>query len=476
MKTSSREALPESIIRLISAEKAHRHKAVPLRVEGDNLVLGFAADVDHEYVSEISFASGMNVLAEGIDEDTFNGRMAALFEQNGSRPPVEHLRREPTNGYSGSTVEFVEELITDAVREQASDIHFEVYDGLFRIRIRIDGHLVEIARPPFGKSLPVLSRLKIMANLDISEKRRPQDGRIKFRSGEKTVDIRVSTLPTQYGEKVVLRILDKDRVRLDLSRLGLDERQYELMKRKIRLPYGMVLVTGPTGSGKTTTLYAALQEINAIERNILTIEDPIEYNLTGVNQSNVKADIGFTFAGALRAFLRQDPDVIMVGEIRDRETAEIALRASLTGHLVLSTLHTNDSVSALTRLVDMGIEPFLVGASVRLIIAQRLIRRLCGCKERQHEAEKDPVLRCGVSYRPNGCSSCNHTGYRGRIGIFEMLDVDDEIGEMMSRHCSASGIRNRLREKGFTPLADAGAEKIKIGETSHEEVLRETVI
>lgn len=361
-----------------------------------------------------------------------------------------------------SNIDFVDQFISNAIKINASDIHFECSENSFRVRYRVDGHLREIHAASAAKSSSVISRLKIMANLDISEKRRPQDGRIRFTNNKKPVDIRVSSLPTNYGEKIVLRILDKSQVELDLTKLGMDNNQLELLQRKIRIPYGMILVTGPTGSGKTTTLYSTLKEINSVEKNILTIEDPIEYDLEGINQSNVKSDIGYDFANALRAFLRQDPDVIMVGEIRDKETAEIAIRASLTGHLVFSTLHTNDSISALTRLIDMGIEPFLVASSVKLIIAQRLVRKLCVCKK-------------NVDHKQD-CQICGNTGYKGREALFEMVELTENLTELISRNASHREIKEMALKNGFRTLRESGEEKINLGITTKEEVWRETML
>lgn len=315
-----------------------------------------------------------------------------------------------------------------------------------------------------------------MANLDISEKRRPQDGKIRFSHNNNDIDIRVSSLPTSFGEKIVLRILNRSQMQLELSKLGLDNDQLELLQKKIHLPYGMILVTGPTGSGKTTTLYAALQQIHSIEKNILTIEDPIEYNLEGINQSNVKPEIGYDFANALRSFLRQDPDVIMVGEIRDHETAEIAIRSSLTGHLVFSTLHTNDSISAITRLIDMGVEPYLVSSSVKLIIAQRLVRKLCECSAGLNNNISDSLVVSHDGYIRNGCAKCSYTGYSGRTAIFEFLAIDEKIADLISQKASSAVIKKTALENGFKSLKESGMEKIKLGLTTYDEVLRETTL
>ncbi|MBL1214640.1 MAG: type II/IV secretion system protein [Ignavibacteriae bacterium] len=366
-----------------------------------------------------------------------------------------------------SNIEYVNNIISDAIKCEASDIHFEVYKTGARIRFRIDGFLQEISVLPISKFTPILSRLKIMANLDIAEKRRPQDGRINFEYLGEQIDIRISSLPTSAGEKIVLRILDTSKVQLDINKIGLNDSQLKIFRKNISLPYGMVLVTGPTGSGKTTTLYSALREIHSVEKNILTIEDPIEFNIEGINQSAVKHDIGYDFASALKSFLRQDPNVIMVGEIRDRETAEIAIRASLTGHLVFSTLHTNDSLSAITRLVDMGVDPYLVSSSLRMIVAQRLVRKICTCNKKHIRNN---------SNEESGCTICNNTGFRGRTAIFEILEVNEDLACLISRNESNSSLRDAVRKNDFISLRDSGMEKVEAGHTTIEEVLRETML
>jgi type IV pilus assembly protein PilB len=352
-----------------------------------------------------------------------------------------------------------------------------------RVRYRIDGVLHEVLQPPVEKTKPVISRLKIMADLDIAEKRRPQDGRIRVRQSDRTIDIRVSTLPTDFGEKVVLRILDKSQLQLDLTKLGFEENDLRLFRRTAKLPYGMILVTGPTGSGKTTTLYAALNYINRPDVNITTIEDPIEYNLPGINQTHVRADIGVTFAAALRAILRQDPNVIMVGEIRDGETAEIAIRAALTGHLVFSTLHTNDAPSAITRLIDMGVEPFLVASSVKMILAQRLMRRLCDkCRKPvEPSPEEAEELMLGGNgkkefFKPVGCPACNKFGYRGRMAVYEVLPIQNGVSDLIAHGITASELRKKAQANGMLTLRQAAIKKAERGETSLDEVIRETAV
>jgi type IV pilus assembly protein PilB len=380
----------------------------------------------------------------------------------------------------GSAIGPVNRIISEAIEIGASDIHIEPYERSFRIRYRIDGVLCEVESPPHAASKSITSRLKIMANLDIAEKRRPQDGRIRVRQGDHTIDIRVSTLPTDFGEKVVLRILDKSQLCLDLSSLGFEHRDLDVFKRTIYLPYGMILVTGPTGSGKTTTLYAALNEINRPEVNITTIEDPIEYNLQGINQTHIRADIGLTFAAALRSILRQDPNIIMVGEIRDSETANIAVRSALTGHLVFSTLHTNDAPSAITRLVDMGVEPFLVASSVKMILAQRLLRKLCDkCKApteptREQREELQLNGKANRFFSKRGCSECSNLGYKGRTAIYEALPINNGVSDLIAAGVTASELRSHARQSEFKTLRQAAMRKAERGETSLEEVIRET--
>jgi type IV pilus assembly protein PilB len=386
-------------------------------------------------------------------------------------------------------VRLVNVLLVDSLRRGASDIHVEPYEQDFRIRFRIDGVLYDVMHPPMKMRDPLISRLKIMAKLDISEKRLPQDGRIKIKvkidNRSRELDFRVSTLPTLFGEKVVLRLLDKDKLMLDMTKLGFEQKSLEIFKRNISKPYGMVLVTGPTGSGKTNTLYSALQALNTTETNIMTAEDPVEFNLPGINQVQMKEQIGLNFAAALRSFLRQDPNIVLVGEIRDFETAEIAIKAALTGHLVLSTLHTNDAPSTISRMVNMGIEPFLVATSVNIIQAQRLIRRICSeCKEEVQvpveglieigfSAEEAPSIK---SYKGRGCQICNGTGYKGRVGLYEVMEITDELRELIIIGASAIELRKRAMELGMITLRESGLYKLREGMTTIEEVVKETVL
>jgi len=385
-------------------------------------------------------------------------------------------------------VRLVNVLLVDALRRGASDIHVEPYEKELRIRFRIDGVLYDVMRPPLKMRDALISRVKIMSKLDISEKRLPQDGRIKIKvkvdARSRELDFRVSTLPTLFGEKVVLRLLDKENLMLDMTKLGFEPQSLVKFQRNISKPYGMVLVTGPTGSGKTNTLYSALQSLNTIQTNIMTAEDPVEFNLMGINQVQMKEQIGLNFAAALRAFLRQDPNIILVGEIRDFETAEIAIKAALTGHLVLSTLHTNDAPSTISRLMNMGIEPFLVATSVNLIQAQRLIRRVCKDCKREHPMPPEALMEVGFTaeeakalktYKGGGCSTCNNTGYKGRIGLYEVMEVNDDIRELILIGASSLELRKKAIEDGMITLRESGLHKVRAGLTTLEEVVRETV-
>ena len=400
----------------------------------------------------------------------------------------EHDKDEPEDIASAvadaPVVKLVNHLILEAVRRRVSDIHIESYQRILRVRYRLDGVLIETSPLPFRLRSAVTSRIKIMADLDISEKRLPQDGRIKIKMGFKTIDIRVSTTPTIFGEKIVMRILDASNLMLDLANFGIPERGLMNIQQTLAAPYGMLLVTGPTGSGKTTTLYSALSALNKPDINIMTAEDPVEYNIEGINQININHDIGLTFSAALRSFLRQDPDVIMVGEIRDLDTAEIAVKAALTGHLVLSTLHTNDAPSTLTRLTDMGVDPFLSASAVRCIVAQRLIRKICSdCKEQVDPSKQEmlPFLHLTKSeidnltvYQGKGCSSCNNTGYKGRCGLYEILPITSAIQDLIINKAPPFTIQSKAVEEGMLTLRMAGLQKLKTGITTINEVVGAT--
>jgi type IV pilus assembly protein PilB len=380
-------------------------------------------------------------------------------------------------------VKLVDSIISEAVRKGASDIHIETYEKKIRVRYRVDGSLLEMSTLPFKYRAAIVSRVKIMADLDISERRLPQDGRIKVKIGDRAVDLRVSVLPTIFGEKVVMRILDPKSLMVDLTNLGFPELSLSKFQQAIQLPYGIVLVTGPTGSGKTTTLYSALKTINQPDVNIMTAEDPVEFNFEGINQVAVRSDIGLTFSAALRSFLRQDPDVVMVGEIRDGETAEIAIRASLTGHLVFSTLHTNDAPSSINRLIDMGIPAYLVASAAKLIMAQRMVRKLCKRCREETKVGEEILVRLGVAedelktfkaYHAKGCSECNNIGFSGRTGLFEVMPVTPEIERMIIAKVSTPEITAQAVKEGMMTLRMAGVDKIRKGITSVDEVLAET--
>lgn len=381
-------------------------------------------------------------------------------------------------------IKLANKIIYDAIKMRASDIHIEPYEKGVAVRYRIDGVLQNVLNLPLQIKSALTTRFKIMSHLDISERRLPQDGRIKAKIADKEVDFRVSSLPIMHGEKIVLRILEKGSLQLDLTKLGFEEISLQFFLEALEKPYGMILVTGPTGSGKTTTLYSALMKLNKPEVNIMTVEDPVEYSFQGINQVQVKEEIGLTFATALRAFLRQDPDIIMVGEIRDFETAEIAVKAALTGHLVLSTLHTNDAPSTITRLINMGIEPFLISSSVLLVVAQRLVRKLCPYCKREETVSRETLLKLGFNekeienlkvYGPTGCSECNSTGYRGRIALYEVMPITDEIKELILTGATALDIKRVAIRQGMLTLRRSGLNKIMQGITSIKEVLRASV-
>ncbi len=432
--------------------------------------------IDRYYVSKVNSGEMKNILQDVADfsvevlEENPNG-------DDGNTDYLEQVTQAPL-------VRLVNKLIVDAVRLRASDIHVEAYEKIIRVRYRIDGTLVEQTPLPYKLRAAIVSRLKIMSNLDISERRLPQDGRIKMAVGSKKVDLRVSTLPTVYGEKVVMRILDPENLKLDLNQVGFSERAITDFKTALGSPYGMILVTGPTGSGKTTTLYSALHSINTADVNIMTCEDPVEYNLEGINQVQTNADIGLTFAGALRSFLRQDPDVILVGEIRDLETAQIAVKAALTGHLVLSTLHTNDAPSTIARLADMGIEPFLISSSVRLITAQRLIRKICvNCKTEIPIPAEPILLAAGISaeeakkitfFEGKGCNDCAKTGFKGRQAIHQILPIDEKIRNLIMDRATPDEIEKAAMEAGHNNLRMAALEYLKNGITTIHEVFKTT--
>lgn len=420
--------------------------------------------------------SSWRKLYSGIKESV-DDVLGSIVEVTAANANDENIRAEDIGD---DVVTFVNRMLAEAFIKKASDIHVEPYEKNFRIRIRIDGSLVEAASPPKSMMAPILSRIKIMSQMDISEKRKPQDGRIKLLIGSKPIDYRVSSLPTLYGEKIVLRLLDQGNLQLDMTKLGFEQKQIEIFQEGIMRPYGMCLVTGPTGSGKTTTLYSALGELNKPDTNISTAEDPVEFNMEGVNQVNVRRDIGLTFATALKAFLRQDPDIIMVGEIRDAEVGEIAIEAALTGHLVLSTLHTNDAPSTVTRLINMGIEPFLVVAALNVVVAQRLCRKIClNCRE-EKQVSVDELVACGFApasaekikvYHGRGCEACNRTGYKGRVAIYEVLPMTGKVREIILKHGSTDDIKRQAIKDGMKTLRMCALTKVAQGLTTLEEAI-----
>jgi type IV pilus assembly protein PilB len=500
-----------AVVKLIPFETAKRYQILPLSRVGASLTIAMVDPTNVFAMDDIKFMTGFNIepvvasessIIAGIDkaygtskEEELESVMqsmndmgeAADVEVQAEQQEVE-LKELEKAADEAPIVKLVNLVLTDAVKRGASDIHMEPYEKEFRVRFRIDGVLQLIMNPPLKLKDAITSRLKIMAKLDISEKRLPQDGRImlKMQIGgkKKQLDFRVSTLPTLWGEKIVLRLLDKENLRLDMTKLGFEQESLDKFQKAILKPYGMVLVTGPTGSGKTNTLYSSISQLNQPDTNIMTAEDPVEFQLGGVNQVQMKEQIGLNFATALRAFLRQDPNIILVGEIRDFETAEIAIKAALTGHLVLSTLHTNGAPETITRLMNMGIEPFLVATSVHLICAQRLIRRIC--KDCSEPVEMPPQALIDEGFSPEeaktvqimkgkGCTTCNKTGYKGRTGLYEVMEVDDEIRELVLVGASALELKKKAIERGMITLRRSGLIKVAAGWTTLEEVARETI-
>ena len=512
-----------AIIKLVPAETAQKYQIVPLARSGATLTIAMTDPTNVFAMDDIKFMTGYNVepvvasetaVVEAIQK--YYGRAAAAAGGGASASALEvasrALEEMPTladgvgdvevledleeisaemlarQGEEAPVIKLVNVILMSAIQKGASDIHIEPYEKELRVRYRIDGVLYNIMQPPMKFRDAMTSRIKIMAKLDIAEKRLPQDGRIKIRfqdnGAAKDIDFRVSSLPTLFGEKIVMRLLDKDKLMLDMTRLGFEPESLTRFEAAIQRPWGMVLVTGPTGSGKTNTLYSSISRINTPETNIMTAEDPVEFNLAGVNQVQVRENIGLNFAAALRSFLRQDPNIILVGEIRDFETAEIAVKAALTGHLVLSTLHTNDAPSTVNRLMNMGIEPFLVASSLNLVCAQRLVRRICtNCKE-PHPTAAPALMQAGFSAedastvipnRGRGCEKCNNTGYKGRVGLYEVMEVTDELRELILVGASALELRRKAVEEGMLTLRSSGLRKVKDGVTTIDEVVRETV-
>jgi type IV pilus assembly protein PilB len=501
-----------AVIKLIPQDTAVRYQIVPLSRVGSTLTIAMTDPTNVFAMDDIKFMTGFNVepvvasetaIAEAISKfygsvqsgDELEKVMKDLSAEEAADLELASEEQE-TNladleraAEEAPIIKLVNLILTDAVKRGASDIHIEPYEKEVRVRLRIDGILQAVMTPPLKLRDAITSRIKIMAKLDISEKRLPQDGRImiKYRKDGriKDLDFRVSTIPTLYGEKIVMRLLDKENLRLDMTKLGFEQESLTKFERAILRPYGMVLVTGPTGSGKTNTLYSSIARLNTQETNIMTAEDPVEFQLAGINQVQMKDQIGLNFAAALRAFLRQDPNIILVGEIRDFETAEIAVKAALTGHLVLSTLHTNDAPSTISRLMNMGIEPFLVATSVNLICAQRLVRKICqNCKE-PLEVPDQTLLDAGFTQEETpttkifigkGCGMCNRTGYKGRVGLYEVMEINDELRELILVGASALELKKKAIDQGMLTLRKSGLTKVAMGFTTLEEVIRETVL
>jgi type IV pilus assembly protein PilB len=510
-----------SVIKLVPPETAQKYQILPLSRSGATLTIAMTDPTNVFAMDDIKFMTGYNVepvvaseaaVVEAIQRyynltgktSSVNGQQSALeFATQALQelPQVDASEVEvleeleeisvealAKQGEEAPVIRLVNVMLMSAISKGASDIHIEPYEKELRIRYRIDGVLYNIMAPPLKFRDPIASRVKIMAKLDIAEKRLPQDGRIKIRFNDagrpREIDFRVSCLPTLFGEKIVLRLLDRDKLMLDMTKLGFEPESLGRYEEAISRPWGMVLVTGPTGSGKTNTLYSSISKLNTPETNIMTAEDPVEFNMPGINQVQIRENIGLNFAAALRSFLRQDPNIILVGEIRDFETAEIGIKAALTGHLVLSTLHTNDAPSTINRLMNMGIEPFLVASSVNLICAQRLVRRVCRQCGEPAAVPAPALMKLGYSpedaasitpLRGRGCEKCNNTGFKGRLGLYEVMEVDDEIKELILVGASALELRKKAIERGMVSLRQSGLRKVKEGLTTIEEVLRETV-
>ncbi|NLI80277.1 MAG: type IV-A pilus assembly ATPase PilB [Deltaproteobacteria bacterium] len=492
-------SIPKEIFSLIPLDISQKYQAVPFGVMGNTLNVAMADPGNLFVIDDLRFLTRKNIQVHVCADSAIKKIISQFFAGDDSLDDVLGMLKEEVDvdlvetaeemdlsfledaAEQAPVVKLVNLILMDAIRKQASDIHIEAYEKTMRVRFRIDGVLYEIMRPPLAMKNAIISRIKIMSRLDIAERRLPQDGRIKLKAKGREMDFRVSILPTLFGEKVVLRLLDKSGLQLDMTKLGFEDSQYKAFREAIYLPYGMVLVTGPTGSGKTTTLYSALSELNKTSLNISTAEDPVEYNLLGINQVQIHDSIGLNFASALRSFLRQDPDIIMVGEVRDFETAEVAIKAALTGHLVLSTLHTNDAPSTIGRLLNMGIEAFLVSSAVNLVLAQRLVRRVCSECRYEEDVAPELLLDMGVRedeigqfacYKGKGCPVCNDTGYRGRIALYEVMPMHEQIRELVLLGASTAEVKRESIRLGMITLRRSGINKLKAGVTSVEEVLR----
>jgi type IV pilus assembly protein PilB len=498
---SEDETFDHALSRVLPEKLCRDQLIVPVALRDGSVEVAFVTPNELFVLDEIQLLTGLTVspmiaplsVVEGLLELLFSSERAgktilsggSKFEQSEDEEEEEHeeetsevldIEQTPPPGRSGRIVRMVNQILQQAVRASASDIHLEPFEDACKIRLRVDGVLHELAPPSKAQFVMIVSRFKVLAKMDIAEKRIPQDGAIAIRTGDRRIDLRVNTVPTVFGEKMVMRLLDKANIPLHLTGLGFDERQSNDLVEAIRMPHGLMLVTGPTGSGKSTTLYACLNLLNEPTTNICTVEDPVEYKFKGMNQVQVKSQVGLTFMTALRAFLRQDPDVIMVGEVRDQETAQICLRAALTGHFVLSTIHTNDSLSAVTRLQDMGIEPFLLASTLRALEAQRLVRKLCPhCKE-PHDLDALTAKQYGLEpgermFKPKGCDACRGVGYRGRIGIFEVVRITAAMAKLIQQRTPLSEMREAARHEGMKLLIDSGIAKARLGVTSLEAVL-----
>jgi type IV pilus assembly protein PilB len=498
----SRFEVDPKILKLVPSDMATKGVVLPLKREGRTLTIAMADPSDMGLLEDLKFITRFDLFPVIAGEYTLRALIEKHYQQ-GNQQELENLLKDMEA--AGEDLEVVEEreeetvtqaqledapvvklingLLIEAVKRGASDIHVEPFEHEIRVRYRIDGALLEIMRPPLKMKAALTSRIKILSQLNIAERRVPQDGRLKLKMGNRVIDFRVSTLPVLYGEKIVMRILDKGNLTLDLTKFGFEPKAEKDLMRAILNPYGMVLVTGPTGSGKTTTLYSALSRVNTPEVNIMTAEDPVEYNLMGINQVLVRNEIGLTFAAALKAFLRQDPNIIMIGEIRDLETGGIAIKAALTGHLVLSTLHTNDAASTITRMIDMGVEAFNVASAVNLVVAQRLVRRICKDCKGPHQYSDEQLSPLGTDLeklraipfmKGAGCDTCNGTGYKGRAGLYEVMALSPELRRMILRGASVSEMQEQAVEEGMLTLRMDGMKKIERGVTTLEEVVKET--
>lgn len=496
------EINPE-VVKVIGPDLARKHQAIPIQMNQGTLVVAVCDPTYIPSLENLKFATKLNIEAVLTSYSAFDAVLAKLYGGTNLGMALESAKKDSKDKAaedgvlslelvevhdidSGSSeqdapvIALVNGILSEGIRKNASDIHVEPYEKRFRVRMRIDGVLQEITEIPINMKRSVLARFKIMSRMDLAESRIPQDGRIKLKLGGSNVDFRVNTMPTLYGEKVVLRMLSTGNLQLDLLKLGFEPKQLEIFKRGIGSPNGMVLVTGPTGSGKTTTLYSALAELNQVTDNLSTAEDPVEYNLEGINQVQVNKEIGLSFASVLRSLLRQDPDTVLVGEIRDYETAEVAIQAALTGHLVLSTLHTNDAPSTITRLTNMGIEPFLVVAALNTVVAQRLLRRVCGACKTEIQFPKQKLVELGFSaqlaeqikvFKGQGCSACNKTGYKGRIAIYEVMDFSQNLKEMLLRGENMIDIKRQAVKEGMKTLRMSALTKVAEGITTMEEAL-----